>query len=110
MEATLKNKNNELSEAVNTINNHEYSLEAMKIKMTGLQTKANEANELGEKIFQYESKFNQLNTKVQTLQREVDLGEQIKNENEGMRRKLYQFNEMTQRVNEYEQKIQMMSR
>lgn len=44
LDSILKAKSNELNDAVNTINNHEYNLESMKRKMMGLEAKANEAN------------------------------------------------------------------
>lgn len=77
----------------------------MKRKVSTLQAKANEANQLGEKIFEYESKITQMNGKIQNLQRQADIGEQMKQEQEALKRKLYQFNEATQRLAEYEQEI-----
>ena len=78
IEAHLKNKNQEFLQAERKAQDQEYEIESFKRKLFTLETRANEANEMSEKIFQNESKMNQMNMKIEALSREVQEGEQIK--------------------------------
>jgi hypothetical protein len=40
--------------------------------MVSLEARANEVNELNERVFQYESRFTQMNAKIQSLQKEQE--------------------------------------
>ncbi len=51
-------------EATTVISNYQYEIESYKRKISGLEARASEANELNERVFQYESRFSQMNTKI----------------------------------------------
>lgn len=59
-------------EATTVISNYQYEIESYKRKISGLEARASEANELNERVFQYESRFSQMNTKIQSLQKEQE--------------------------------------
>ena len=86
------------------INNLEYEVESYKRKFINLEARANEATEMTEKVFQYESRINQMNLKMESYQRELEQSEEVKRENDALRKKVFELNELVGKLNEYEQK------
>lgn len=57
-------------ESSSKISNLEYELDGLKRKMYNLEQKAQEANELNDKVYQYEMRIREMSSKIQALQRD----------------------------------------
>lgn len=94
-------------EASNVISNYEYELESMKRRMGGLEAKAQEANDLNDKVYQYEMKIREMNSKIVGLQRDQDMADHVQQENEMLKRKV---NELGSINNDYEFKVENITK
>ena len=97
-------------EAGNTIHNLQYDLESMKRKISGLEVRAQEANELNEKVYQYEVRMKEMNVKIQGLMRDQEMAESVHEDNEKLKRKVNELAEIANRINDYEYKIEMVTK
>ena len=70
LDQTLRSKSNELMEATSTIDKYEYEIDGMKRAISSLEGRAQEANELNEKVYQYEMTMREMGVKIQSLQRD----------------------------------------
>lgn len=53
-------------EVSGVVSNLQYELEGCRRRIGGLEAKANEAAELGDKVYQYEARFSQMGLKMQS--------------------------------------------
>lgn len=106
LDQTLRSKSNELMEATSTIDKYEYEIDGMKRAISSLEGRAQEANELNEKVYQYEMTMREMGVKIQSLQRDQQALESVSLERDALKKKVRELSDVAIRITDYEYQIE----